>query len=414
MMTSPAGNPALAALVLVCLVSAGPVGAADETGTHVDQEPGTEVDLRQDVIAYQQMFDVTLREATRRMELHDVLRSLMAEMQVLAPDRFAGSWIEHEPDYVGVVAFVGVSAETSSAQALARSSGLPINVKTDAQFTVDELHAGLDRILPVLHADPRQIASELDVIRGRVLLSSEEPLAQATLDALRERAAVPVDFELGPAPVDLHTYGGKRLTVGITNHCTTGFTVRNTSTNVRGVLTAGHCNDSLTYWQSATISYTLALMGVRDDADQDAQWMRSEEHDHYDDFWDGDSYRDVAGVTTRANADGDFVCHVGIGSNPFVAPFGYSCGVVTSIAADPDTCFTPDVPDACDDVWVKVEGPNLACYGGDSGGPVFSNFSAYGILKAGASTGKHMGECQALWFMSQDFLAGMTLAIATS
>uniref|UniRef100_UPI002B1E2570 hypothetical protein n=1 Tax=Pseudomonas atacamensis TaxID=2565368 RepID=UPI002B1E2570 len=50
--------------------------------------------------------------------------------------------------------------------------------------------------------------------------------------------------------------------------------------------------------------------------------------------------------------------------------------------------------------WVTVSGPT--CKGGDSGSPVFSGTTAFGILKGGSYRGN--GSCAFYFYMSVDYI----------
>ncbi len=77
-------------------VISGLVSAAEAPTATGDVE-ATEEDLRQDAAAYAAEFGVSVDEARRRLDLQPILGNLIHEMETLAPSRFAGGWIEHEP-----------------------------------------------------------------------------------------------------------------------------------------------------------------------------------------------------------------------------------------------------------------------------------------------------------------------------
>lgn len=335
-------------------------------------------------------------------------------METLAPSRFAGGWIEHEPEYRVVVRFTGDDAGLAAVTALGRTAPVPASVETGAQHSLGQLLDGLQRISLTLDTDLPDVASGLDVQSGGLLLMSPQVIPPEIMKGLEDAARVPIAVELGPQEENDHTYGGRLLTAGGQPQCTTGFTIYNLNTGVRGVVTAGHCPTDLTYWQDGVTSYALTHMGVRNNPDQDAQWHDNAVHAEFDDFWDGNSYRDVVNTIPRRNALGDFVCHYGIGSAQGGPIPGQSCGTVMDINHDPGDICGEGSFSACNNVWVRVEGPNLACFGGDSGGPWFSVNSAYGIHKSGAKTGPGIGQCSRATFMSQSWLFNMTLAVNTN
>jgi hypothetical protein len=88
--------------------------------------------------------------------------------------------------------------------------------------------------------------------------------------------------------------------------------------------------------------------------------------------------REVHGSQAQNEMYGEYVCHRGMATN-------YSCGTVT------DSYYKPVYSGACQAYtcnyeFVKIEGPGLACYPGDSGGPVFQGLIAYGFDKGGSWT----------------------------
>ena len=78
---------------------------------------------------------------------------------------------------------------------------------------------------------------------------------------------------------------------------------------------------------------------------------------------------------------------------------GYSCGSIETKTDQPSGAGCPISPTACAATWIIVEGDNLACSGGDSGGPWFFGSTAYGFMWAGSWTGPDPGDCSyALWW----------------
>lgn len=104
-----------------------------------------------------------------------------------------------------------------------------------------------------------------------------------------------------------------------------------------------------------------------------------------------------------STGSGDQVCHRGTAT-------GYSCGLVSVTNYQPTysgACGTQ----TCSAVWVQVAGAaDTACYGGDSGGPVFASQTAFGLMKGASFSGSAKGQCNWFIYMSTDFLpTGWTL-----
>lgn len=148
------------------------------------------------------------------------------------------------------------------------------------------------------------------------------------------------------------------------------------------------------------------------DADQDVQWHTSGYQDvqwHTSGYTERPEFYADSSTTARvltgrryrsSTAAGNNVCHRGITT-------GYSCGYVDQ------TNYRPTYSGACgsvscDAVWVIVSGADLACYPGDSGGPVFASQTAFGLLKGTSSNGTARGQCNFFIYMSTDFLLSGT------
>lgn len=205
-------------------------------------------------------------------------------------------------------------------------------------------------------------------------------------------------------PTDDHTRGGAKI-VG-SGGCTTGFMVRDRSTNKVGVVTAGHCDSSIVRYTAPDASnYDLTRL----------QWNMTEKFDlafFWDDHTPTAEFYPSSSSTPRTQVgwvsvadttedswinSGSYICHYGVYSAT------QSCGVVT------DTSFAPSIYDengafqgcgkkssatkiACGPYFVRVDKREkagqvaLQCIGGDSGGPWFAYGNAYGINKGGYRT----------------------------
>jgi len=161
----------------------------------------------------------------------------------------------------------------------------------------------------------------------------------------------------------------------------------------RGIATAAHCPDLLTYRDPAEGDSVLPFVGQWGLGYHDVQVNlagAAAQPLFYADRKSGTlrqltSWRNLA--STRA---GDFVCHYGESS-------GYSCSDVelTDNAPPGALCGGP-----CSPTWVTMHGPN--CMGGDSGGPVFSGTVAFGLAKGVNPSAS--GRCLFYYYMSTDLL----------
>lgn len=93
---------------------------------------------------------------------------------------------------------------------------------------------------------------------------------------------------------------------------------------------------------------------------------------------------------------GGFVCHDG-------RTTGYSCGVNDTIRFRPEPALCGG--QVCSDRWAAIiDDPTIKCFSGDSGGPYFLNFTAWGTHKAGPDVGIGPGDCFTAVFMTAEQL----------
>jgi hypothetical protein len=314
--------------------------------------------------------------------------------------------LEHAPTFRIVARFTGNTA-VAGAEAVRAESIVPVEITTGAEHSYAELMSSLNRIGVVLADENPQASSEVDLKLGAIVITA--PSSVSTADVARYEAfvGVPVRSRAADGPITRlvgATYGGMKIRfdpAGSTySLCTTGFTVRNAS-GVKGVTSAAHCGDddggdqNLTYYDGYNnTSYRVYLRFTRNDNDQDIMWASDTLHPVFPRFWIGTNLRDVTSVVTSGML-GDYVCHYGYYT-------GNSCGTVVSEFFDPgNICGTTGHGD-CLAAWIKVTGSQLACGHGDSGGPLYANEAAFGVLQAGLYTGNQKGQCSVATFMRMD------------
>ncbi len=392
---------ALAAALMVAAASLpGYTGALDEAPS----APSITEDeaIREDALQYSRDYGVDVHEAERRLRLQPSFHGIVHMARDAHPGEFAGAWTEHTPEYELVIAFTSPASDLDDVRQLIATNRVPARIESDAAHSEQDLLKALAKLDAMLTPTSPAATRGIDVASGALVVGGEirdEP----TIAALAATLHVPIKVEPGERYRQTHTYGGARLRHNGLDACTSGFTIRNTSTGVHGVLTAGHCPNPLSYWQPDTGQvYGLTLMGERADDHKDAQWHIGSGHGVYAQFWDGDSLRNQSRNVARLDMPGDYVCHFGIRT-------GYSCGTIQTIHFDPGDACGFDGNDPCAATWVLVEGPNLACSGGDSGGPWFNANSMYGLQTHGDFFGTEPGHCRAATLMSLGFLSEMTL-----
>jgi len=354
--------------------------------------------LTDDAVQYAAQFRVTPAEALRRLKAQD---SSVASTDAIArefADRLAGISIEHAPDFR---IFVLLTGDAPVADRVA--AGVPIVFRTGARATHVEAVSALRKHLIDLRSDlPNARGAGYDQRTGEVVLLVTSADAQKVgIDAIRTRAE-----QVGGVPVrvvvnelresNLSVDGGGRVEginvfTGRRNLCTTAFVVTNGETNA--ITTAAHCPDQLTYVDRDGTSIDLPMIGSWGAAYRDVQIngsANSPDPLFYSNRGAGTLRRLVSWRNAASTRAGDFVCHYGESS-------GYSCATVelTDYAPPGDLCGGP-----CSPAWITVKGPS--CIPGDSGGPVFSGGTAFGIAKGVNRTAA--GQCIFYYYMSTDYL----------
>jgi streptogrisin C len=278
----------------------------------------------------------------------------------------------------------------------------PIELVERAGPSREELTRRLEGALPRLQElGGGLVGAEVDERTGEIVLFYQGG-AQAAVDPAAQRRAqeqargllqVPLRIETVETPVgDHHTRGGADLST-----CTSGYVVRHPVGGTTGYITAGHCPNNQTYFEFGGVNYSTTFVGEIQDADQDVQWHTTphiEEPRFYADSTT--SHRPLNSQLTRsAQSVGGYVCHRG-------KTTGYSCGTIET------KTFAPTYANACpgttcSPVWVRVSGPSLKCFSGDSGGPWFLVYTAYGINKGGASSGTDAAGCDWAFYMASNY-----------
>lgn len=346
---------------------------------------------------------VSVDEAMLRLRVQDVVTDLGGFLESELGDNFTYLSIDHEPVFQVTL---GVSNNDATARALverflatAGVSGQPIRI-VRVQVALNELVQSADevsrRLADVLVAMESTLS--IDARGGRIILAVDEPAAvKERLGQQPTANAVPVEIvQRDPASGEEDTIWG-----GLTqSQCTSGFTVVHASAGF-GVLTAGHCANSLTITTPQGNTKALTYYAGANSGARDVQW-----HLAYGQTFENKVKVSPSGnylrITSQASSHpiGTYICKYG-------KTTGNTCGTVASANYDPDgwgSTFSAD--------FVEVNnsnGGNLSS-GGGSGGPWYSNFGkAYGIHK-----GSSGGDSNDAVFTKIDQIASLGLTVKTS
>lgn len=362
-----------------------------------------EQSLQQDAAEYARVYAVPLPEAIRRLTAQQDSVPAIDAIADRYRDRLAGISVLHRPDYRFIVYLTG-TAPVPMSWITAGTTRVPVQFRTGAKASRERVvwalthhQAAIRAALqsyPSMGVDPR--TGELVVIAGRTAV--EKAGGTATLDsALTELTGVPVQVRvLDLVARNLGPQGGGRLdgtdpVSGKRYRCTSGFLVTDGART--GITTAAHCLDELSYFDPQRRATLLTFVGQWGWGYHDVQ-IHSGPAPARPLFY-ADTARTVERPVERQRTKtstraGDFVCHRGEAT-------GYSCAEVALLDFAPsgELCGGFCLP-----TWVAVAGPT--CKQGDSGGPVFSGTTAFGMVKG--ATFRSDGSCAFYFYMSLDYL----------
>jgi streptogrisin C len=186
-------------------------------------------------------------------------------------------------------------------------------------------------------------------------------------------------------------YGGLPL-----SKCTSGFSVRQTQDPyLRGITTAGHCDNNLSYNGINLIFMTQLYAGS-----YDIQWHRAPGFTVTNKIKDGNhTTRFITSTKHRNNqVIGECVCKYG-------KTTGYTCGHINS------KTLCPSRPPSCQPTYIRVSataGFSPLLGGGDSGGPWFLGNTAYGTSVS--IPGDNHNDAI---YMAVNYVAGMSVSVMT-
>jgi hypothetical protein len=380
--------------------------------------------LAQDAAAYAALYGVPPDEAARRLRAEAETVAATDAIAAEFRDRLAGIAITHIPAF-RITVLLTAGDPVPGRIVAAGGMTVPVDFRVATAATHAQLLSALTRHQPAIRAALRRPPGVgIDQRTGELVVTvagiDADRDGVATLQArFAAMTGVPVrvraverpafDLQAGDASKPLTgdngtaVKGGARV-VGINPAdgrryaCTTGFAV--TDGVRRGIATAAHCPDTLSYIDPAGgPAVAMPMIGQWGWGHQDVQVniTTGAAAPYFYADTPKRQLRPVTGQRPRAGMRaGDTVCHRGERT-------GYSCAPVelTDFAPAGDLCGGP-----CSPTWITVAGPT--CQSGDSGAPVFIGTTALGLVK-GASY-RRDGSCAFWFYMSTDYLpAGWSL-----
>ena len=359
------------------------------------------------VLDYANTYGVTIEEAEWRLSKEKYIGEVGNRIETGSPETFAGIWIEHEPVFRAVVRFVG----DAKAQ-LAKYTQDPLFVPQTAPRSYEVLIAAQADIADRLAKDGIDFESGIDLKKSEVTLYVRDPAMVLKKFAAAFRASPFIRvYKSNSFVVPTAMSGGQELdrTINrrLVRECTAGFNVSDSNREL-GIITAGHCDNDLTYKPTRT---KLDYQSESDGGNYDVQWSKQhvrqsvtpEQQTNSIDLINGSvASLEIKSVTpSSAYVVGKTICKSGVTT-------GYNCGQVVN-----KNHLENWRGQAGSYVEVHNANNELMTDFGDSGGPVFgpNDNSAYGVIHGhpGADKPDHND----LLFMPIERLASLGVSVLT-
>lgn len=356
------------------LLLASAVFAMVSTGLLAQTPPEPDLFIQE----YASNYGVAYAEAASRIQRLAEINDVEKQLKAKHPNQFGGLYIEHKPIFRVVVKMTG------NGQGLVKQiTSDPLFVVEKAEIPVNPLHQLKDRVAKILANDGAYyFAVSVNVWDGVVEVRSTDMGAvkrvlPANLASDARIRFVPVtDGGSNTATI----YGGKAL-LG-TQQCTAGFTATSSSGAVEGILTTGHCDNSMTL-SGVTFNMVERVYKNSTEWGFDMQFMRpsSGTHTFPSETYKSSTQREVI-RRIDSPALGGPVCAYGSVTNAI------KCGTLVAQFE-----VKRDNKGITNSVWrAAPNGTSAFVVGGDSGGPVYGPGVAYGMIKGtgDSSNPKHM------------------------
>lgn len=317
--------------------------------------------ISKDVKAYASAMNIDLDTAIQRLALQELVGYLDAELAVNEKASYGGLWIQHSPQFRVIVQFTQGGEETIRPYIENEPFSDIVDVRL-VEYSLEELKAAQISTQSKIRDLYIPTNSGINVFDNRVELyvierSQFDASIQDMKIQLPDQVEIVTVSELGTSETDI--FAGLAL-----SSCTSGFSVKN-SNGVKGILTAAHCTDTISY-----LGIGLPFQGSAYGGPYDFQWHTAPGFDVRNLAYDGTNNRYIYSTMHHDNqAIGSWVCKHG-------AATGYTCGYISDQNYDPGASFTADF------IRVHRDGVDLSS-GGDSGYPWFFSNIAYGVHTGG-------------------------------
>ncbi len=237
--------------------------------------------LRQGAEIYATTNNVSLAVAEQRLKIQDELGDTVTSLRTEFKGRIAGIFLDHQPEQRIVVRLTG-PGKTKRRLLQFPSGGLPIHFVFNASATKENIQHRIDENISFIRgAIPSFDGIALDERTGNVVIAVkadpiETPAYSEQAADISKLIGAPIVFDVhnGYSGPTAYVRGGAKAD-GYDGLCMTGFTVVNTVTNIKGVITAAHCDDDIIYGNYGYPGLTSIPLTFQDelyDQTHDVQW----------------------------------------------------------------------------------------------------------------------------------------------
>jgi hypothetical protein len=336
---------------------------------------------------------VSLDEAIRRLQLQSSVGDLDAQLSEKEQGTFAGLWIQHKPEFRIIAQFTH-NGQTTIQPYIAQGPLAGLVEVQPADLPLVELRARQMATLKMLRALGIRFDSGIDVLQNHVEVYVPDP-AQLTNSLQKANKQLPDKVNVVRVPKlaepSANIYGG----LSLSPDCTIGFSVLQPSTGTKGIATAAHCPNAMSF-----NGQSLTLKGELQSGSNDSQWHTTPNYTPINFVEDGVGGRSITSQTIWSNQP----------INGTVCKYGRTTGRTCGYIIQKDISLSYVTGSNATFIRVHNAGVNEAA-GGDSGGPVFFGNSAYGIL-SGTLTYSGQSEVD-LSYMAVSYLSNHGITVLT-
>lgn len=112
---------------------------------------------------------VSQEEAAQRLRWQLAASDAVQEIQFLAPGRFVGLWVEHQPEWKAIAWFVGSREGLDEVFSFAETAPFPLEIRTGATHTAEQLDRAHQAVGSALE-DDQLAGSYIDVGAGEIVI----------------------------------------------------------------------------------------------------------------------------------------------------------------------------------------------------------------------------------------------------